>query len=62
MLNMSKNTFKIYACAVDYQYIYTFCPNPKCRQQLHIYRSNCDISDRKFKITNVKQRQMDRKY
>lgn len=49
---MSKNTFKIYACAVDYQYVYTFCPNPKCRQQLHIYRSNGDISDRKFKITN----------
>lgn len=48
----SKPMFKIYACAVDYQYIYTFCPNPKCRQQIHIYRSNGDLSNREFKYTN----------
>lgn len=47
-----KKLFKIYACAVDYQYIYTFCPNPKCRQQIHIYRSNGDLSNREFKYTN----------
>lgn len=43
---------KIYACAIDYQYIYTFCPNPKCRQQIHIYRSNGSLKDREFEYIN----------
>lgn len=42
----------LYACAIDYDNIFCFCPHPNCRQQLHYYRSNGDISNRKVRTQN----------
>ena len=42
----------LYASAIDYKYIYIFCPNPLCKSTCHIYRSNGSLTNRTYKTFN----------